>query len=312
MADIFLSYSRKDFASVRPLVEALEKRHWTVYWDRHLEPGGEWPEELKREVERACCVVVAWSKTSVDSSWVRQEAESGRRRKVLIPVRLTNVAPPSGYEDLHAADLEGWDGTLGAAELERLVAAIRKLCGARGDVSIDPKLLLIVVGDPGVYRGVGPMLNLTCSFSNDSNRLAVIRRLDLEGRGPKEREYHLHWHLFFTTDGMQQSKVDATARIEVLSGEKKDLGVQFQGPLFGGGELWPVGEYAFDLLGWAHDRTSQEKPNLITTFRATLSPDNAAWLRHWQDAEASAWDHPDITDRAVGIPVPMHDIKLAR
>jgi hypothetical protein len=57
---------------------------------------------------------------------------------------------------------------------------------------------------------------------------------------------------------------------------------------------------------------SQEKPNLITTFRATLSPDNAAWLRHWQRVEASRWDDPKITDRAVGIPVPLHDVARAR
>jgi hypothetical protein len=255
-------------------------------------------------------VVVAWSKTAVNSRWVLEEAERGRRGKKLIPVRLENVAPPSGYDDLHAANLEGWDGSQESVEFGRLDEAIQNLCGRK--VWIDPTLFLIVVGDPGVYRGVGPIVNLTCRISNGSNRLAVIRRLDLDGRGPEEREYALHWHLFFKTDGTQQRKVDANARIDVPSGERKEIGVQFQGPLFGAGELWPVGDYAFDVLGWTEDRMSQEKPNLITTFRATLSPDNAAWLRHWQRVEASRWDDPKITDRAVGIPVPLHDVARAR
>jgi hypothetical protein len=313
MADIFLSYSHKDLESARPLAEALEQVGWSVFWDRRLEPGGQWPDVLEVELTQAGCVVVAWTETSIASCWVRKEAESGKKRECLIPVRLANVAPPSGFEDLHAADLVGWDGAPETAEFQGLVQAIRKKIGGRGDVTIDPELLLMVVGDPETYVGVGPMLNLTCGFSNESNRPVVIRRMDLEGKGPEEEEYHLRWHLFYDTEGRQQKKkIDATARIELAPGDTKKLGIQFQGPLFGSGELWPMGDYAFELLGWAHDRTSQEKANLITAFRATLSADDAAWLRDWQNVDSRAWDDPRITDRAVGIPLPMHDIKLAR
>ena len=77
MADIFLSYARKDLERVRPLTELLEQQRWTVFWDRRLEPGGKWPDVLDVELKRAGCVVVAWSKASVASSWVRKEAESG-------------------------------------------------------------------------------------------------------------------------------------------------------------------------------------------------------------------------------------------
>lgn len=43
MADIFLSYARKDLERVRPLTELLEQQRWTVFWDRRLEPGGSGP-----------------------------------------------------------------------------------------------------------------------------------------------------------------------------------------------------------------------------------------------------------------------------
>ena len=311
MADIFLSYARKDLERVRPLTEALEQQRWTVFWDRRLEPGGKWPDVLEVELKRAGCVVVAWSKASAASSWVRKEAESGLQRDGLIPVLLADVEPPVGFEDLHAADLVRWDGTAEAAAFQGLIRAIRKKIGGRGDVAMDPKLLLVVVGDPEIYRGVGPILNLTCAFSNESDRPVVVRRLDLEGKGPEEREYHLRWHLLYGTEGRQQRKIDASARIELPPGEIRELGVQFQGPL-GGGELWPMGDYAFSLLGWAYDRPPGEKANLITEFHATLSAPDAAWLRHWQNIDRSAWDDPGITDRAVGIPFPMHGIKLAR
>jgi hypothetical protein len=51
---------------------------------------------------------------------------------------------------------------------------------------------------------------------------------------------------------------------------------------------------------------------MITEFQATLSASDAAWLRHWQNVESSAWEAPDVTDRAVGIPLPMPNVKQVR
>jgi hypothetical protein len=213
---------------------------------------------------------------------------------------------------MHATDLLGWSGASEAPAFQMLVGAIRKKIGGCGDVGVEPQLLVIVVGDPNTYGGVGPMINLTCKLSNRSNRPIVIRRLDLEGEGPAGSAYHLHWHLLYDTEGRQQRKIDASARIELPPGETRELGIQFQGPLFGGGALWPIGDYSFELLGWAQDRTSQEKASMITEFRATLSGADAEWLRHWQNIESDAWDDPNITDRAVGVPVPVHSIKQVR
>ncbi len=39
MADIFLSYSSKDKDRVRPLVLALEREGWSVWWDRKTLAG---------------------------------------------------------------------------------------------------------------------------------------------------------------------------------------------------------------------------------------------------------------------------------
>ena len=168
MADIFLSYAHEDLGAVRPLAVLLEQQGWTVFWDRRLEPGGRWPDVLKVELVRAGCVVVAWSKASIVSTWVRREAESGLQRDTLIPVRLANVSPPRGFRNLHATDLLDWSGTAEVAEFQMLVQAIRKKIGGRCDLSMDPKSLVAVVGDPATYKGVGPILNLDCRFSNES------------------------------------------------------------------------------------------------------------------------------------------------
>jgi TIR domain len=67
------------------------------------------------------CVVVTWSEASVDSDWVRKEAENGIQRNNLIPVRLADIASPCGLGDWHTTDLMDWDGTPEAAEFEKLV-----------------------------------------------------------------------------------------------------------------------------------------------------------------------------------------------
>jgi hypothetical protein len=267
MADIFLSYSRQDLEAVRPLAELLEQQCWTVFWDRHLEPGEQWPDVLEVELKRAGCVVVAWTKASIASRWVRVEADHAIERSILIPALLEDVKPPFGFGGLHATDLAGWSGT---------PEAIRKKIGGCGDVRVEPQLLVIVVLDPNTYRGIGPIINLSCKFANRSNRPVVIRRLDVEGKGPTGREYHLRWHLPYDTEARQQRKRDAPEWIELPPGETKELGIQFQGPLFGGAAIWPVGDYSFELLGWAQDRTSQEKASMITEFQTTLSVPDAA------------------------------------
>ena len=39
MADIFVSYARADKARVAPLVAALERQGWSVWWDPAIVPG---------------------------------------------------------------------------------------------------------------------------------------------------------------------------------------------------------------------------------------------------------------------------------
>ena len=68
-----------------------------------------------------------------------------------------------------------WDGRPAATDFQGLVQAIRKKTGRRGDVSMDPRWLVAVVGDPETYRRVGPILNLIRD-SNELLRLAHGRR----------------------------------------------------------------------------------------------------------------------------------------
>jgi len=127
MADIFISYSREDAERARHLVQHLSAQGWSVFWDRNVPPGKQWREVLEAELMPAACVIVLWSKNSIGSSWVGEEAEEGRKRHVLIPARLDPVEPPFGYKNIQACDLIGWRGEVGSPALQALIAAVRNL-----------------------------------------------------------------------------------------------------------------------------------------------------------------------------------------
>jgi hypothetical protein len=131
MSDIFVSYASEDQIRVDTLVRALKKEgvRWNVFWDRHVPAGKNWRDVLNAELTRAKCVVVVWSRTSIGSHWVLEEAEFSRRRGVLLPVLIERVSPPLGFQSIEAGDLSNWKGDTADARWTRVVTVIRELVG---------------------------------------------------------------------------------------------------------------------------------------------------------------------------------------
>lgn len=110
MARIFLSYAREDAAKAKSLAAALERAGHKVWWDRHLGGGSRFAAEIARELSGADAVIVLWSKASISSSWVQDEAEEGRDKGNLIPIVIDDNRPPLGFRQLQAIDLSRWSG----------------------------------------------------------------------------------------------------------------------------------------------------------------------------------------------------------
>ena len=110
MADIFISYAKEDRSKVKKIAEALQQQGWSVFWDPVIPPGKTWREVLEEELRNARCVIVVWSKQSVKSHWVNEEAEDGNSRGILVPIRIDPVSMPLGFRSVQAADLTDWDG----------------------------------------------------------------------------------------------------------------------------------------------------------------------------------------------------------
>ena len=92
-------------------------------------PGKTFIGVIKEALDAAKCVVVLWSKQSIDSEWVLEEANFGKRRGILVPAKIDTVEPPLGFGLIQAADLTDWDGDTRHAEFEGLLTAIAEIVG---------------------------------------------------------------------------------------------------------------------------------------------------------------------------------------
>jgi hypothetical protein len=129
MSDIFISYASADRECARELAAQLEHLGWGVWWDREIQAGKTFAGVIEREIDQARCVIVLWSRAAVDSRWVRDEANEGLKRDVLVPVLIDEIAPPLGFRSIHAANLVGWKGDPSSGGFRQLVRDLGKVLG---------------------------------------------------------------------------------------------------------------------------------------------------------------------------------------
>ncbi|MGN6495536.1 MAG: toll/interleukin-1 receptor domain-containing protein [Agriterribacter sp.] len=129
MADIFLSYSSEDKSKVRLIAYALEKMGWTVWWDRKIGAGKMYDEVIEEELSKARCVVVVWTVRSIASKWVKNEANAGDQRNILVPLMLEQVRIPLAFSRIEAAQLIDWNGEEDNPELKILMNAVAQTLG---------------------------------------------------------------------------------------------------------------------------------------------------------------------------------------
>jgi hypothetical protein len=165
MADIFISYSRSDRARVQSLADALSKHGWSVWWDRQIAAGRTFDHVIADALAAARCVLVVWSKASIASDWVREEADEGRRRNILVPVLFDGVRPPLGFGRIQAADLGDWQGDSTTDAFRALIADITAMLGAP-----------IVAGAPVAEAAApaAPPPSTTIPRSNDVRSATVV------------------------------------------------------------------------------------------------------------------------------------------
>jgi TIR domain len=134
MSDIFISYKREEQATARKLADALQKEGWSVWWDPKLRAGERFNDVIEKALKESKCVVVMWSKRSVESQYVRDEATYALNRNKLVPVMIEEVELPFRFEDLHTPSLRGWSGSKDAPDFRKLVHDIAEIVGPPAQV----------------------------------------------------------------------------------------------------------------------------------------------------------------------------------
>lgn len=157
MAQIFLSYSRTDADSAKAIATALMESGHSVWWDKHISGGSKFAAEIERALGAAEVVIVLWSKISVSSPWVLDEAAEGRDTDRLLPIALDDCKPPLGFRQFQTiAAQPNVDGVVD----EVLGAIAARLAGGPSPAAHEPGRVA----------------------SHEASQLAAARRLGEEGR----------------------------------------------------------------------------------------------------------------------------------
>ena len=129
MTDIFISYTTADRETVRTLAGALESEGWDVWWDREIPAGVTFETYIEERLNEAACAMVVWSKNSVNSMWVRAEANEAMAQSKLVPVLIDDAQPPLVFRQIQTADLRGWSGDANDQRFRKLVGDLGNLIG---------------------------------------------------------------------------------------------------------------------------------------------------------------------------------------
>ena len=130
MADIFISYAREDAVLARALAEAFTAVGWSVWFDDAIRAGAPYDAVIDQQLDAAACVVVIWSRASVDSSWVRAEASAADDQAKLVPVTFEqSLRLPVRFRQLRVSHLTSTDVREPTAEARGLLADVARLTG---------------------------------------------------------------------------------------------------------------------------------------------------------------------------------------
>ena len=144
MADVFLSYARHDVAAAEGAARELGKVGFSVWFDRELPAHRPYSDVIAAELESASAVLVFWSKASVESQWVRSEANRARELGKLIQARVDNVRLPMPFDQIQCADLAKWRGRTSHSAWSQVRKSIDALVGGEGVAAraAPPKVLV--------------------------------------------------------------------------------------------------------------------------------------------------------------------------
>ncbi|HSG33266.1 MAG TPA: TIR domain-containing protein [Sphingomonadaceae bacterium] len=195
MADVFVSYSRVDRPIAERLATQLADCGATIWMDDQITGGSTFTKVTEEELNRSRKVIVVWSKTSVESGWVCDEAQAGREQGKLVPLSIDGSLPPMGFRQLQTIDMSGWARARQAELPKTLLDALQlegKTAGeneASADQATAGRLkILLAAAIALVIAAVAGILVFGGSLTSgsDSEARIVVMPLTADGNNPDE------------------------------------------------------------------------------------------------------------------------------
>jgi polar amino acid transport system substrate-binding protein len=129
MSDIFISYKREEQPVARKLADGLQKKGWSVWWDPEVRAGERFDDVIEKALIESKCVVVLWSKLSVNSQNVKDEATYALNRDKLVPIVIEELELPFRFERINTGQLIDWDGSDNFPGFQKLLDDIVSILG---------------------------------------------------------------------------------------------------------------------------------------------------------------------------------------
>lgn len=166
MADVFISYSREDWATARGLYDQLTTQGYSVWWDDQLLASDDFYEAILNALGQASAAIVIWTKTSVKSKFVRDEARYAQHHKKLIAVRTSDV------------DIFEVPFGLGGQHTE-FISEFGQICAALGALGVRPTLLRLPASSIAIKasKDVDQLVRLIAETTDAALKQEAINRL---------------------------------------------------------------------------------------------------------------------------------------
>lgn len=121
---VFVSYTVEDRARAAHVVRALRDAGMQTFWDQDLQPRSDFRVSLEDQIRKSDVTLVLWSRVSVRSHFVAEEAQLAKKLGRYLPVLLERVKPPLGLASDQFAWLDVWTGDLESPLWKAVLRAI--------------------------------------------------------------------------------------------------------------------------------------------------------------------------------------------